>query len=334
MLHAACLAGLLLGPQATPDHDLPKGIVATVDGLPITREEANERADRLIAASFQGKPIPERFRPQLRKGILDRAIDELIDERLLDADVVRAGIELEDADVRAALERNLRNQRLVRNRPAELSPEELEAEYGRPYEQYVAERMADPALRRALEHAALLEHRFPEETAVTDEDVRARYDEDPSVWSKPERVRASHILIQKERPMSDAERAAARAEAEEIARLARAEDADFAALAREHSQGPTGPKGGELGVFPRHGAMVEPFAEAAFELPVGGVSDVVETKFGWHVIHVTERLPAYQLEFDIVADAIRETLEGERLRDVGARHLETLREGATIVRRF
>ena len=62
--------------------------------------------------------------------------------------------------------------------------------------------------------------------------------------------------------------------------------ADFAKLAAEHSQCPSGQKGGELGTFGR-GQMVGPFEEAAFGMQVGQTSGVVETPFGYHIIQRT-----------------------------------------------
>jgi len=62
--------------------------------------------------------------------------------------------------------------------------------------------------------------------------------------------------------------------------------ADFAALAQQHSDCPSGKRGGDLGAFGR-GQMVGPFEQAAFGLPVGGTSGVVETDFGYHIIRRT-----------------------------------------------
>ena len=69
--------------------------------------------------------------------------------------------------------------------------------------------------------------------------------------------------------------------------------AKFAELAKENSDCPSGSRGGDLGFF-THGQMVPEFDKAAFELPVGKVSDIVKTSFGYHIILVTEKKPAVE----------------------------------------
>ena len=126
---------------------------------------------------------------------------------------------------------------------------------------------------------------------VSDADVRAYYERHKSDYEKPEEVKASHILVKVEPAASDEDRTAARARIDEVLELAKAEGADFAELAREHSEDPgSGSNGGDLGFFPRQGAMVEPFAAAAFALTTpGDISPVVESTFGFHIIRLTER---------------------------------------------
>lgn len=105
-----------------------------------------------------------------------------------------------------------------------------------------------------------------------------------------ETATASHILIRYAgamRSSPDVTRSKQEAQklANEVARKAQKPDADFVQLANEYTEDPSGKgRGGSLGTFPR-GRMVPEFDKATFELPAGGVSEVVETAFGFHIIH-------------------------------------------------
>lgn len=86
-------------------------------------------------------------------------------------------------------------------------------------------------------------------------------------------VRASHILVDTKQ------------EAESLkTRIEKGES--FETLAQEYSKCPSGRQGGDLGYFER-GQMVPEFDQAAFSLPVGQISEPVQTQFGWHLIKVT-----------------------------------------------
>ncbi len=109
---------------------------------------------------------------------------------------------------------------------------------------------------------------------------------------KPEEVQASHILISykgADRADADISRSKeeAKAEAERIRKLILEDGQDFAEMAKEHSDGPSSTKGGDLGKF-KFEVMAKPFSEAAFALGIDEVSEVVETGFGFHVIKRTE----------------------------------------------
>ena len=109
---------------------------------------------------------------------------------------------------------------------------------------------------------------------------------------KPEEVQASHILISykgADRADADISRSKdeAKTEAERIRKLIVDDGNDFAEMAKEHSDGPSSTKGGDLGKF-KFEVMAKPFSEAAFALEIDEVSGVVETGFGFHVIKRTE----------------------------------------------
>ncbi|HTH15269.1 MAG TPA: peptidylprolyl isomerase [Magnetospirillum sp.] len=102
-------------------------------------------------------------------------------------------------------------------------------------------------------------------------------------------IRASHILLMYQGSMRST---ATRTKTEALdginaLKTELAGGADFAELARQHSDCPSGEEGGDLGYFGK-GAMVREFDEAAFALQPGQVSEVIETPFGYHLIQRTD----------------------------------------------
>ncbi len=135
--------------------------------------------------------------------------------------------------------------------------------------------------------------------AVTDEALQAAYDSEYTGAAEETEYRASHILVETEEE--------AQALVEEIAG-----GANFAALAQEHSTGPSGPSGGELGWFGA-GVMVPEFSEAVTALDVGEVSDPVKTQFGWHVIKLNETRAKEKPALADVRDELADTLRRQAL---------------------
>jgi len=131
---------------------------------------------------------------------------------------------------------------------------------------------------RAFEGAAIQQAYLQRkiDAQVTEESIAQVYEDTIGNAEGPEEVRASHILV--------------KTEEEGVSILKElADGADFAALARKHSTGPTGPRGGDLGYFTAD-AMAEPFAAAAFALEIGTIGpDPIQTQFGWHVIKVVDK---------------------------------------------
>ena len=150
--------------------------------------------------------------------------------------------------------------------------------------------------------------------AVTEEAVRAAYEERVAGVEPSTEYHASHILV----------------ESEEAAREAIAEiegGADFADVARARSTGPSGPSGGDLGFF-GEGMMVPPFEEAVKQLEPGEISEPVETQFGWHVIRLEETREAAAPAFETLAPEIATQLQGQAAES----YLAELTEGADVTR--
>lgn len=148
---------------------------------------------------------------------------------------------------------------------------------------------------------------------VPEEEIAAYYRENTSEFTTEEEVAASHILIS---VPEDAEQEEEDKALEKI-RSIQAEleqGADFAEMAREHSEGPSAAQGGDLGTFAR-GRMVPAFEEAAFSLSPGEISQPVRTRFGWHLIKVTDHIPESTRELDEVKDQIRLILGEEKAVD-------------------
>ena len=142
---------------------------------------------------------------------------------------------------------------------------------------------------------------------LTDDEVRQYYDANLSQYQTPGQVRASHILLR----VDDGDDEAVAARAAELAAEARA-GADFAELARRHSEDETNAEnGGDLGSFGR-GRMVPEFENAAFALATGEISDPVRSPFGYHVINVTEKQEEITQPFAEVRGAIENILKRER----------------------
>jgi len=133
---------------------------------------------------------------------------------------------------------------------------------------------------------------------ISEDDLRSYYEENKERFATQEERRASHILISASQSSPATERTQAKAQAEALLAQVRKNPGSFAEVAKKSSQDPgSAPNGGDLGFFTT-GAMVKPFEEAVFALHKGDISDIVESDFGYHIIHLTDikeaRLPSFE----------------------------------------
>ena len=150
--------------------------------------------------------------------------------------------------------------------------------------------------------------------AATEAEKRKLYDESVKKFKPEQEVRARHILVESED------------KAKEVLKKLKT-GGDFAALAKEVSKDPGASDGGALGYFSKD-QMVPEFAEAAFKLDKGKISDPVKTQFGWHIIKAEDKrerpVPTY--------DQVKDQIEAFILRKAQAELIVKLRETAKIER--
>lgn len=141
----------------------------------------------------------------------------------------------------------------------------------------------------SVEYAVLDIGTIEKGVTVSEDDLKAYYQQNAARMAKPEERRASHILVAAAKDAPAAQKEQAKAKAQDLLAQARKNPEGFAALAKQHSQDPgSAPQGGDLDFFPR-GAMTKPFEDAVFALKdKGDLSEVVETEFGYHVIRLTD----------------------------------------------
>ena len=151
-------------------------------------------------------------------------------------------------------------------------------------------------------------------------DVERAYNDNFELYSTPEQIRASHILLK----TAGKDEAAVRTQAEGLLKQARA-GADFAQLATKNSEDEgTAAKGGDLDYFGR-GRMVPEFDEAAFALQQPGqISDLVKTQYGFHIIKLVERKPGSTRSLDEVRQQLTDQLSTERVQAQAADLAEKL----------
>ncbi|MBD9663503.1 MULTISPECIES: SurA N-terminal domain-containing protein [Variovorax] len=159
--------------------------------------------------------------------------------------------------------------------------------------------------------------------SVNEADLKTYYEQNTARFGTKEERRASHILITAPASAPAADRAKAKARAEQLLAEVRKAPATFADVARKNSQDPgSAEKGGDLD-FVTRGAMVKPFEDALFALKKGDISDVVETEFGYHIIRLADIKPAVVPPFEQVRATIENEVRAQQATQEFAKAAET-----------
>ncbi|MBR1609097.1 MAG: peptidylprolyl isomerase [Kiritimatiellae bacterium] len=298
-------------PAESAEAEKP-AVAVRIDGEDaIFEDEIDDLVESIFAARTKQAPIPPEYelvaRAQMRRGVTE----QLVLTRLLLRAAAAEGVEATDADRAEVL-----------GMMEAASFEEAAEKTGMPAKMLMESVVINKLLTSKTNSAAI-----PDEAAL-----RAKFDEivaaHPDATNIPERVRASHILVKVDAGASEEEAAAAKAKIDSLRERALAGE-DFAALAAENSDCPSKARGGDLGEF-GHGQMVREFDVAAFAQPVGEIGEPVKTQFGWHIIKVTDKIPAKTVAFEDVKEELAAGAAADAARQAVDAFVKSVRDAAKI----
>jgi peptidyl-prolyl cis-trans isomerase C len=291
-----------IDPQTFPD------VVAKVEGTEITRTELIDRAQMVRARLNIQASTADFYRTVL---------DEMVGSVLLHQAGVAKGYIPTEAEITSQID-SLR----TRFPNEEEFTKELNSQ-GLTLESLRTMMTKDMAIEQ------LIETDIAPRAQVSEAEKKKFYDENGDQMKRPEQAHVSHILVKAEPGSSPEVREQAKAKAEDLyQRIVKGED--FATLARENSDD-EGSKanGGDLSWMSR-GQTVPPFEEAAFALKPGEVSDVVETRFGYHIIKLAEIRPEGTMAYEEVQERIGQFLGQQRLQQEIESEVNALRAKANV----
>jgi peptidyl-prolyl cis-trans isomerase C len=289
--------------------------VAEVNGVIITNEQYSKELEiqrSRVSQQQQGAQISE---SQLTK-MKNEVLEGLIEREVLYQESRKVGIEITEqkiGDQMAAIRNRFPDENEFKNALSRMSLTEEEMKV---------------QIERGLAIRELIERQITRNVTVTDEESKAFYDGNPQFFKQPEQVKASHILIKAGADAGEPEKAEARKKIKEVQQKLK-DGGDFAALAREYSEGPSNTSGGDLGFF-RRGQMVKPFEDAAFAMEPNQVSDIVETRFGYHLIKVYEKKPEGVLAYTEVKDKLTQHLKQQKIDKEAVQYINQLKKDAKI----
>lgn len=268
-------------------------LVAKVGSVPVTNYELARSFQRImpLQGNFHGGVSAER-----KAEIRQEALDVLIERAY---------------KVQYALSEEISvSQDVVDEKIAEFKKKFISEEVYQQAVEAEGQKEIRASLYRQLLAQKAEELRVDSKVQVTADEVKAYYEANKARFMQPRQFKASHILIRVDPASNSEERKEYLLRAEELLKRARAGE-DFYNLAYYNSDDRTKYVGGDLGYF-HEGQTVTAFEQALMALKPGEISELVKTRFGYHIILLVDVQEPRQLSYDDMAAKIRSQLEKER----------------------
>jgi len=298
---------------ATPPKPVPAqlpDVIARVNGEEVKKADLERMIKTMEGRA--GQQVPPDRRDEIYRG----AIDQLVVYTLLRQESKTRGIKIDDHEI---------DQKMQELKGQFQTPDAFEQalkQRGMTLDGLKADARTDLSVNKVMEGVVA------NVAGPTDAEAKDFYGKNPDKFKQDEQVRASHILV-RVAPDADAKtKAQAKAEIDAVLKQLKG-GGDFAKLAQQHSQDGSAAQGGDLGYFPK-GQMVPEFDKVAFATPVGQVSGIVTTQFGFHVIKVTDRKDARTVPFEEAQPQIKQYLEQQKKQQAADAFIEGLKKKSKI----
>ena len=295
---------------AAPLPEVLPSVLAHVNNEDVTKADF-ERLLRNIELNNRG-PVPADRRNEIYRKVLD----ELVTYTLLKQEAKARNFTATDAEVEEQMKSMRQAARTEEAFKKALAERKM-----------TIERLRSDA-RTEISIAKMMSAQVASGTEATDVEVKDFYDKNPDRFKRPETVRASHILLRIDPSADEATKKQTKAKIDDVLKRAKGGE-DFAKLAQENSQDGSAPQGGDLGYFPKE-RMVPAFADVAFALKTGEISDVVTTQFGVHIIKVTDRKAPGTVPLEEVSPKVRQFLTEQKKQQQAQAFIAQVRQKAKI----
>jgi len=295
--------------------DVPK-VVAKVNGKAISGEQY-QKLFKQMEGSRQAGAQPDSASSD-PKAMKEQVLERLITVEVLSQKAEQLKIQAEPQELDEKI------QEIQESLGGEQAMKEALQSHGLSMEELRAD------IQRSMRIQKLLELEVFEKVTVDQGEVKGFYDSNPQVFQVPEQVRARHIIVRVKEGATEGEKKQAKDAIQKAAeRIKKGES--FEEVAKQVSQDGTAQRGGDLGYFSR-GQMVPEFEKVAFSLEKDKVSQVVETKFGYHLIKLEDKKEARTLGFQEVEPKIAEFLRQKKGEEQLKAYVDNLRSQAKIER--
>ncbi|MGA7992434.1 MAG: peptidylprolyl isomerase [Thermoanaerobaculia bacterium] len=304
---AALAAAALAAAPFLSAGEIVNRILIHVNSRIVTQSQFDARLDQSVREN--GAPPNAAAREELKKSVMEELVNEaLLEDRAKELDLITTDQEVEDQIKRLREQNNVKtDEEFVKG--------------------LAASGLTLERLREQLRHSQTLQRVVGREVQakvdLSDDALRVIYEREKETWRIPEKAHLAEILVSKGEDAALAAR-----KAKEASDLLKG-GAKFESVVRDFSDGATKSKGGDLGVVAK-GELASDIDKAVFSLPVGSVSDPIQTKFGWHLVKVLEKAPvSYKAFADVKAELLKREQDTQFQKKL-AEYLEKLKREAVI----